>query len=346
MQVKPPSTMPRAGDRFSVTVELTGNPGFCAAQFTLAFDSAAMVCEKAEVGPLLSETLYVTNPEATEGAIVGAATTIPVTTDGVLATLTFRATADVKDYGFVLLDPDLANVDGDPIAFSMRVGDAAPVEVPVNSPTPTIPSGEDGVRTGEDETTATTGSGQETRFSDTANHWGAAYISKAVELGLFHGYADGSFQPDRPISRAQFMAVLYRMAGSPAENGSTPFSDIAGQSAEFRSAIAWGYRHGYIGGKAEGLFDPDGNLTRQEAMKILFSYAGEVSGVEAMFTGIYDDEFPDSGEIASWAKPGMYWAVYHEIIGGSDVGLEPGASTTRAQMSKILVNYVQKYQEG
>lgn len=183
-------------------------------------------------------------------------------------------------------------------------------------------------------------------FTDTAGHWGAAYIEAAVERGLFNGYPDGSFRPDAPITRAQFLAVLYRSAGSPETETGTPFRDIGDQSEEFQRAIAWGYSQGYINGRSEEVFDPNGNLSRQEAMKILYSRGAALLASVPSLDGRYDGAFSDTAEIAPWAKAGMYWAVYYEIIGGSDVGLEPKAPTTRAQMSKILVNYLDRIGEA
>jgi len=77
-------------------------------------------------------------------------------------------------------------------------------------------------------------------------------------------------------------------------------------------------------------------------MKILFGYAGGRSGLETMFSDTYDESFNDSTKVANWAKAPMYWAVYNNIISGMDGGLNPEGATTRAQMSKILVEYLNK----
>ena len=180
-------------------------------------------------------------------------------------------------------------------------------------------------------------------FTDLEGHWGKADVLRAAELGLFNGYADGRFGPDDNITRAQFVTVLWRMAGSPATDGKTPFADIAGQSAEFRSAIAWGYQKGYVNGVSDTAFNPTGNLTREAAMKILFLYSGGVSGMEMLFTSVYDSQYSDSGKISAWAKAPMYWGIYNCLISGtSETTLSPGTPATRAQLAKILVQYIDK----
>ncbi len=140
------------------------------------------------------------------------------------------------------------------------------------------------------------------------------------------------------------MTVLYRMAGSPETSAKTPFKDISGEMKEFQKAIAWGYEKKYVNGKTADRFEPASNVTRQEAMKMLFGYSGGQRGMEAMFTTTYDSQFADSGKVADWAKDAMYWGVYNTLISGtSDTTLEPGGTATRAQLAKILVVYTDKF---
>ena len=88
-----------------------------------------------------------------------------------------------------------------------------------------------------------------------------------------------------------------------------------------------------------------GSITRQEAMTILFKLHGGYGGLEQMFVETYDKGFADSGEIASWAKTAMYWAYYNALINGTgENALSPKGTATRAQLAKILVNYVEKFQ--
>ncbi|MCR4962969.1 MAG: S-layer homology domain-containing protein [Firmicutes bacterium] len=48
-------------------------------------------------------------------------------------------------------------------------------------------------------------------FPDTATHWAAAEIAKAAANGWINGYPDGTFRPDRRITRAEAMAFVNRM---------------------------------------------------------------------------------------------------------------------------------------
>lgn len=179
------------------------------------------------------------------------------------------------------------------------------------------------------------------RFTDTAGHWGEAYITEAAARGLFSGYGDGRFAPDEPVTRAQFVTVLWRMAGRPEVSLEPPFTDTGGEISEFRSAIAWGYDRGYIDGISEDRFSPSGLLTREQAMKILFYFAGGETGGEAELYDVYDRGYADSTSISTWARGPMYWGVYNRIIAGVGDGLlAPQGTATRAQLAKILIVYM------
>lgn len=181
-------------------------------------------------------------------------------------------------------------------------------------------------------------------FDDTKGHWGEAYVAKAVQKGLFKGYDEKHFGPNDPVTRGQFITVLYRLAGSSETSAKTTFKDISGEIAEFQKAIAWGFEKKYVNGKSAASFEPKSNVTRQEAMKMLFNYSGGQRGMEAMFTSTYDSRYTDSSEISDWAKDALYWGIYNTLISGtSDTTLEPGGTATRAQLAKILVIYTEKF---
>ena len=43
-----------------------------------------------------------------------------------------------------------------------------------------------------------------------ADHWAQEEIRRAVDAGVVNGYGDGSFQPGRDVTAAQFCAMLSR----------------------------------------------------------------------------------------------------------------------------------------
>ena len=375
--IRVPSELPKAGETFEVAVELLNNPGFCAIQFTLTYDSAAMKCDDVITDGILTGVLSATNSKAKDGAVIAAASLKVLEGDGVVALYSFTANEDITDFGFNLKnivladensvdieyevaggfeDEDEPSVPEDKIDVEDEMIDEPSDEVEEDNSQENEASGSltDRENTDDDETELTEPvespelsdiekeeTVTEHIFSDVTGHWAEPFVNEAAKRGLFKGDADGNFNPDDNVTRAQFVTVLWRMAGEPDVSVELPFKDIENQISEFKSAIAWGYANGYINGTSETTFDPDGTLTREAGMKILHYYSGGKVGMEIQLYGVYDGIFKDSSQVSEWAKKSVYWGVYNKLISGtSSTTLSPKGTATRAQLAKILVNYL------
>lgn len=354
LRVTAPETHPKAGESFTVTVDLVGNPGFAAVQFTLPYDKDAVTCTSANTGELMRGMLAASNTDAPEGAIVAGASIDPVRGDGRMAVFTFTAKRDLASGEFRLEDVLLSDVDGtDLICTVTRAVTAAPappeeqrdlekeaeaVIAEIESGTPRNPE--------KEEPKEETPESRPPAFTDMAGHPFETDVARAAELGIINGYPDGTFQPDSSLTRAQFVTILYRQAGRPAVTETTPFTDIAGVNEEFRTAIAWAYGKKLVDGSTPTTFNPQGTLSRQATMKILFQLGGGTAGAEQMFYGTYDGTFPDSGKLADWARTPVYWGVYNTLIeAGEGNALNPAAPATRGQLARSMVRYIEKFGE-
>ncbi|MBR5152898.1 MAG: S-layer homology domain-containing protein [Clostridia bacterium] len=360
--VTPPEELPKAGDEFEVVVSLENNPGFNALQFTLVFDKTLMECTKIKTGTVLKEMLSATNPNAENGVIVASATLDTVAENGIVVICTCKALTDIESWQFAMEQITFEDAQSNALTYDVvgatvtepepeediRPGGALaddmldePDDEPMEEPTE---PGIGGTVTEPEESDETEPEVPLTTFPDTNGHWAEKEIGLAADKGLFKGDDLGNFNPDADVTRAQFVTVLWRMAGSPAVETKAPFADIENQISEFQSAIAWGFANGYINGISETEFDPEGTLTREAGMKILHFYSGGAKGNEQMLTLIYDDFFDDSKEISSWAKDSVYWGIYNTLISGtSKTTLSPQGTATRAQLAKILVNYIKNF---
>ena len=179
-------------------------------------------------------------------------------------------------------------------------------------------------------------------FADVGEeHWAYESVKKAVSLGLVTGRGDALFAPNDTMTRAEAVTMLHRMAGSP-EAKAASFADVASDSW-YAAAVNWAAQAGVMNGVSDTEFAPAQGITRQEFLAVLYRMAGSVSGTEVMFTALYDEQFADSGEIAVWAKPAMYWGVYKELIRGVAADtLAPLGAVTRAEAAAILVRYSEK----
>lgn len=331
LKIDAPASLPAVGETFTVKVDISGNPGLCAAQYTLAFDKTVITCVSASVGDVLKGTLSAANPDAADGAIVAAAATSPAKGDGSIGVFTFKVLKS-GETGFTLKDAVFSDANGASISTNVPAADSS--QKPSGTEKPEQPKG--------DEPAAPSNPGENAgqTFLDVPKFfWGYESIERAAQLGYVNGVGGGKFEPNRQLTRAEFVTMLYRMADKPAANTAAGFTDVP-QNAWYRDALNWAAEKGYVNGTGANTFSPDGKITRQEVVTILFRYSGSQSGAETMFTATYDSQFTDSGAIAPWATTAMYWAIYNGVVNGtSPTTVSPTATATRAEVAAIFVRY-------
>ncbi|MDD6878096.1 MAG: S-layer homology domain-containing protein, partial [Clostridiaceae bacterium] len=107
----------------------------------------------------------------------------------------------------------------------------------------------------------------ENGYSDvTPEKWFNNAVSTMSSAGVVTGYLDGTFAPDRFITRAEFACIASRFLPDGIEAQSGTFTDIQGHWAEqqIELAAAAGWIVGY-----NGEFRPDDYITRAEAMTLV-----------------------------------------------------------------------------
>ncbi len=183
-------------------------------------------------------------------------------------------------------------------------------------------------------------------YADVAGTWSEEYVERMTELDLMEGRSAGSFAPNENMTRAELVLALYRLAGSPAISGKNPFDDVAGDAA-YRDAVIWANEKGIASGRSQGVFDPDGDVQRQEIAKILNAFAAGAVGRKAL-TNRADvlSGYADAAQVSGWARESMNWAVASEFITGSGGKLDPRGAATRAQMAAILCRYMDDASTG
>lgn len=171
-------------------------------------------------------------------------------------------------------------------------------------------------------------------FSDIDNHWAKEWIKNAVGLGFVSGYEDGTFKPDRTITRAEFSTMLNKaMKIEITEN--INFSDVREKEwfyKEIQKSVAAGFFSGY----ENNTFRPNNPIKREEVAKVV---AGAIT------TGNIDGEgatlLKDYSTIQEWAKDSVN-TVYNKgyILGYPDKMYMPSKALTRAEAVKIIFEIV------
>jgi len=96
-------------------------------------------------------------------------------------------------------------------------------------------------------------------------------LQKAVALGAFSGYGDGTLRPEANITREEMFTVIYKTlnmeAGDKALLNKFKDKDMVSDWAE--DATTSMLANNYIAGNANGTINPKGNITREEFAQII-----------------------------------------------------------------------------
>ena len=181
-------------------------------------------------------------------------------------------------------------------------------------------------------------------FSDIDNSGYREGIEKAAAKGIINGYADGTFKPDAQVTRAQFITMLYRVAGSPEveiPEGKTEielgFTDADTISDEYKTAVAWGVQNGIIKGYEDNTFRPNQAISRAQMATMLYRYLVQKDGpVSDELKATYN--FTDKDDIAApFVEAVNVMANTGYIKGFADGHFGPDETATRGQAATILV---------
>ena len=182
-------------------------------------------------------------------------------------------------------------------------------------------------------------------FSDIDNSGYREGIEKAAAKGIINGYADGTFKPDAQVTRAQFITMLYRVAGSPEveiPEGKTEielgFTDADTISDEYKTAVAWGVQNGIIKGYEDDTFRPNQAISRAQMVTMLYRYLTleDVWGAASdEMKATYD--FTDKDDIAApYVEAVNYMANMEFIKGFEDGSFRPDETVTRGQAATVF----------
>lgn len=169
--------------------------------------------------------------------------------------------------------------------------------------------------------------------------WFYDHVGFMARNGLMNGVSPDSFDPDGETSRAMFITILWRAAGSPSASGGS-FTDLT--EDWYRQAAEWGAENGIVKGVGQGLFDPDSPITREQMAVMMYNFAAFM-GLPTENSGRVDG-FKDSGDISEYARDAMAWAIENGLIEGHDDGrLEPQGKALRSHCAALLHRFFEGF---
>lgn len=147
-------------------------------------------------------------------------------------------------------------------------------------------------------------------FPDVKDEWFAPYVCYGAEQGWVQGYADGLFHPERIVTRAEALKMIYASAADALDvfNVSTrgvstrgvstrdlPYTDVYG-SAWYAPYIVQAHKDGLLESSSGGVFGPDLGQSRSQVAEIIYRTV-VVIAYEKPFTPELEEQF-----LKDWAE--------------------------------------------
>lgn len=173
---------------------------------------------------------------------------------------------------------------------------------------------------------------------DVNGHWSQEAVNDLASRMIVSGVDGGYFHPDKPITRAEFAAIIVRGLGLADDENTVVFSDV-NASDWYAGIVAQAAQYGIVNGYEDRSFRPLQSITREEAM-VMIARAMKLVGMETTnrATDVNDQlsRFPDGMEVHSWAKDAVAAAVENGMVNGTSMGLMPKNLITRAETAAIV----------
>jgi hypothetical protein len=177
-------------------------------------------------------------------------------------------------------------------------------------------------------------------FSDLQGHWAQEKVEKLAAAGLVAGVSPDSFEPQRPITRAEFTTLLVRILATPTSGQLRGhFEDVAAGTWYFASVNA-AANAGLVSGVTPTRFEPKQPITREQLAVML----ARAMAAQGKTTTAGEDQlliFRDRQQISAWARNDVAATVAAGLVKGRpDGSFAPLAHATRAEAATLLYNLV------
>lgn len=179
--------------------------------------------------------------------------------------------------------------------------------------------------------------------SDLGGHWSEPYVLDLMGKTILKGFPDGTVQPNRKLSRAEFVAMLIRaLQVEPLAPPAVVYSDVPANHWASKE-IALAYEIGIIETDGTGQFLPSRSITRLEMARVLAaampSFTPRPVDGAAGLKDVSSLRESDQHAIRALANAG--------IVSGNDRGeFRPGDYLTRGEASKVLSQFLQVRQSA
>jgi len=166
-------------------------------------------------------------------------------------------------------------------------------------------------------------------FDDISSSFAKQEIVSLYEQGLVSGVGSRMFQPNRPVTRAEFATLLIRLFGLEPVDSAIPSYRDTPNGAWYYGSVEAASQLGLLQGMADGTFDPGAPLTREQAA---------VAVVRALRLGTPEGTvaYIDARSISPWAAAAVAAADRAGLLRGDAGSFRPQDPITRAEAAVLF----------
>ena len=175
-----------------------------------------------------------------------------------------------------------------------------------------------------------------------AGQWYVKAIQYVYDNNIMGGKGS-SFQPNNPLTREEFVRVLYNHAGTPGATIENPYADVKA-GAWYEKSVLWAKENNIANGKVKdgkAVFGVGDRIKREELALMIYKYA-KLRGYDLTKNDTAINGFSDANKVSTWAKDAMNWAVTQGVMGGKGGKLDPQGQATRAECASMIKNMIEK----
>ena len=176
-----------------------------------------------------------------------------------------------------------------------------------------------------------------------------------IEYCLHNGYMSGTsedtFSPDATITRAQFVTMLYRVAGQPeVTQAANRFTDLT--QDWYKKAINWAVSANIVSGTSSTTFSPNATITKEQILVMFYRAAKQCPNIDPiLFTvgeSLFDPNtyqvYMDVKDISPYAVEAVRWCLAMDIILADEPEylqfyIRPKTTPTRLETADMLRSF-------
>lgn len=174
-----------------------------------------------------------------------------------------------------------------------------------------------------------------TGFSDVpSTYWAAPFVAALSQRGIIEGFENGTFQPDKPVTRAEFATMLQKALDKPKVRESISFRDVP-QNYWAAASINEAVQSGFLNGYPNRVFQPNQEIPKVQVLTAIANgFQLRPQAQPAQVLKVYQD----AGQIPAYAVDKTAAATESGLVVNYPARdqLNPSKITTRADAAAMI----------